>query len=140
MTATDRSIWLAMRCRMWEHHPGTEHEIDIDKMLDVAHRSGFLVETASGTPVGFAETCIREYANGCTEQPVPFLEGIWIEPGYRRHGAGSALLQHIETLLRAEGYREICSDADLENLISQAAHASWGFAETERVVYFRKGL
>jgi aminoglycoside 6'-N-acetyltransferase I len=32
------------------------------------------------------------------------------------------------------------SDTPLANIASQDAHRSWGFAETERVVYFRKGL
>ena len=41
---------------------------------------------------------------------------------------------------RARGFREIGSDALLDNRASHAAHAGWGFAETERVVYFRKVL
>ena len=40
----------------------------------------------------------------------------------------------------ARGFREIGSDALLDNEASHAAHRDWGFSETERVVYFRKAL
>jgi len=71
---------------------------------------------------------------------VPFLEGIWVEPELRRRGVGRALVDHVEAFVRARGFREIGSDALLGNRASHAAHAAWGFSETERVVYFRKGL
>lgn len=140
MVMADRSSWLEMRARMWDSESRQRHEIDIDKMLSGSRRSGYLVETTDGSRAGFAEICIRDYANGCTEQPVPFLEGIWIEPMFRRRGAGISLLRYIETDLRAQGYRELCSDANLENDVSHAAHATWGFEETDRVVYFRMQL
>jgi aminoglycoside 6'-N-acetyltransferase I len=40
----------------------------------------------------------------------------------------------------ARGFSEIGSDALVENNLSHAAHRSWGFSETERVVHFRKLL
>jgi aminoglycoside 6'-N-acetyltransferase I len=42
--------------------------------------------------------------------------------------------------LASRGYRELGSDALIDNSASHAAHRGWGFAETERVVYFRKSL
>ena len=55
-------------------------------------------------------------------------------------GIGAALLSSMTVELREEGHVELCSDARLENLASHQAHAAWGFAETQRVVYFRKPL
>jgi aminoglycoside 6'-N-acetyltransferase I len=37
-------------------------------------------------------------------------------------------------------YRELGSDAAIDNSLSHAAHFGWGFSETERIVYFRKPL
>jgi aminoglycoside 6'-N-acetyltransferase I len=71
---------------------------------------------------------------------VPFLEGIWVEPRFTRQGLGAQLMAHIEAFLAARGFREIGSDALIDNRVSHAAHLEWGFAETERVVYFRKAL
>ena len=89
---------------------------------------------------GFAEVSIRKFANGCETQPVAFLEGIWVEPPLRRQGIGRLLVEHIEAFAVARGFREIGSDALLDNEASHAAHRDWGFSETERVVYFRKAL
>jgi aminoglycoside 6'-N-acetyltransferase I len=46
----------------------------------------------------------------------------------------------MEEFLIARGFRELGSDALIENHGSHAAHRGWGFSETERVVYFRKPL
>src|SRR6185312_11027041 len=53
---------------------------------------------------------------------------------------GKRLVARIEAFLAEKGFREIGSDTPLDNRASQDAHRGWGFAETERVVYFRKGL
>jgi aminoglycoside 6'-N-acetyltransferase I len=89
---------------------------------------------------GFAELAIRKYANGCETRPVPFVEGIWVKPQFRRQGVGARLIGHVEAFVMARGFREIGSDTLIDNRTSQAAHLAWGFFETERVVYFRKVL
>ena len=71
---------------------------------------------------------------------MPFLEGIWVEPPFRRQAVGALLVRHIEDFVAARGFREIGSDALIGNHISHAAHRGWGFSETERVVHFRKFL
>jgi aminoglycoside 6'-N-acetyltransferase I len=81
---------------------------------------------------------IRKAANGCDSRPVAFLEGIWVKPEYRRQGAASRLVQYAEAFLAGRGFRELGSDALIDNRASHAAHLAWGFSETERVIYFRK--
>jgi aminoglycoside 6'-N-acetyltransferase I len=49
-------------------------------------------------------------------------------------------MAHVEEFVAARGFTEIGSDTDIANRESHAAHRSWGFVETERVVYFRKVL
>jgi aminoglycoside 6'-N-acetyltransferase I len=39
-----------------------------------------------------------------------------------------------------EGLSEIASDSLIDNVAAHAAHRALGFAETERVVYFRRPL
>ncbi len=53
------------------------------------------VATLDGDAVGFAEVAVRKYANGCESQPVPFLEGIWVDPRYRRSGISRRLIAHV---------------------------------------------
>jgi aminoglycoside 6'-N-acetyltransferase I len=137
MKRGDVGAWARMRYALWPE--ADEHAKDIERVLTGSDEWGFLAET-DGVPVGFAEISIRKFANGCETAPVPFLEGIWVEPELRRRGIGRALVAHVEAFVRARGFREIGSDALIDNQASHAAHAAWGFSETERVVYFRKGL
>jgi len=55
-------------------------------------------------------------------------------------GIGARLIAHVSAFPAAGGFAEMGSDAELENHASHAGHRSWGFRETERVVYFRKDL
>jgi len=50
------------------------------------------------------------------------------------------LIDFISEELSGEGFVELCSDAEIDNIQSHLSHAAWGFAETQRVVYFRKSL
>ena len=46
----------------------------------------------------------------------------------------------VELWAEAQGCAELASDTNIANSQSQALHVSLGFAETQRVVYFRKLL
>jgi aminoglycoside 6'-N-acetyltransferase I len=137
--AADRAAWAAMRALLWPEEDEAAHARGIDAVLARSNAWGFIAE-ADGAAIGFAEVAIRPYANGCDSAPVAFLEGIWVVEPERRRGIGARLIAHIEAFLLARGFRELGSDTPLDNLVSQDAHRRWGFAETERVVYFRKPL
>ena len=92
MSEADSSNWANMRFKLWGSLPIDEHLGDTKKMLKGGKRTGYIALLPNKMPAGFAEICIREYANGCTKQPVPFLEGIWITPKHRRSGIGRALI------------------------------------------------
>ncbi len=140
MNAADVKVWAGMRAALWPGDPLEIHAEDIGRMLGGRKTWGFIAETLTGAAAGFAELAIRDYANGCETRPVGFLEGIWVAPEFRRQGAGATLIAHIEGFLIARGFREIGSDAFINDSLSHEAHAGWGFSETERVVYFRKTL
>ena len=89
---------------------------------------------------GFAEFGTRPRAEGCESGPVAYLEGWYVDPDVRRRGIGAALIHAGESWARERGYRELASDALLDNAASHAAHQSLGFEEVERVVLFRKSL
>ena len=67
-----------------------------------------------------------------------FLEGIAVDPAYRKTGTGSALMATIEAWATAEGISEIASDALLTDETGQDFHRALGFIETERVIGYRK--
>ena len=139
MTETDRPIWLRMYRALFPDDPESGLNIEITRILSSPDRMG-IVAFKGGTHVGFAEYARRPYANGCRSQPVPFLEGIWVDPDHRRQGVARRLLDHLEAHARAEGFCEFGSDVLLDNLLSLDVHRQLGFEETERVVYFRKDI
>ena len=138
--STDRAAWARMRTSLWDDLTDDQNQTEISRMLTSELSTTYFVVDAADRPIGFAEIFIRDYANGCTQQPVPFLEGIWIDDDYRRSGVGRALIDRITSDLTEQGYVELCSDILETNHQSHRAHENWGFEETERVIYFRKGL
>jgi len=54
--------------------------------------------------------------------------------------AWGALVAAAEAWALAQGCREMASDADLDNTVSQAAHRRLGYRETGRAVQFCKAL
>jgi aminoglycoside 6'-N-acetyltransferase I len=137
MRASDRLAWTEMRTSLWPDSASI-HAEEIEGILDSDDSWGFIAEARDGAPIGFAELSIRKYANGCMSRPVPFLEGIWVRVELRRQGIGLRLIEAVEQFLAELGFRELGSDSEAANLPAHAAHRGWGFAETERVVYFRK--
>jgi aminoglycoside 6'-N-acetyltransferase I len=140
MTAADCKLWSAMRAALWPGETAEQHARGLDDVLRDGQYWGFIAEAPDGHAMGFAEVSIRRYANGCDSQPVAFLEGIWVDPQFRRLGIGARLVRHIEAVVVSRGFHELGSDALIDNETSHAAHRAWGFAETERVIYFRKVL
>jgi aminoglycoside 6'-N-acetyltransferase I len=143
MGSSDSAAWLDMRDMLWPAESPSEHVLhvrEVEAMLAGDDAWGFIAESIDGQPAAFAEVSIRSCANGCDSRPIPFLEGMFVRPQYRRQGVGAQLIAHIETFLIARGFHEFGSDALIDNHQSHAAHHSWGFSETERVVYFRKFL
>jgi aminoglycoside 6'-N-acetyltransferase I len=71
---------------------------------------------------------------------VPYLEGWFVEPGFRGRGVGRALIAAVEQWAIAKGFTELASDAELSNTRSIELHARLGFAEVERNVTCLKKL
>jgi aminoglycoside 6'-N-acetyltransferase I len=93
-----------------------------------------------GAIVGMLELSLRPYADGCESSPVPFIEAWYVGPEARRRGVGGSLVRAAEQWALENGYREMASDALLDNTESERAHKAVGFEEVERAIRFRKVL
>lgn len=138
----DLEEWLRMRRALWPEIAAAEEAQDAAEWLA---RTDAVVIVADRQPAGtglagFAELASRPYADGCATSPVAFLEGWYVDPDARRRGVGTALVRAGEAWARRQGYRELASDALLENVTSHRAHEALGFAEVERAVRYRKSL
>jgi len=123
--------------------PAGEHAGEIEAFFNANRKDPAEVLLAcdeSGRPIGFAELSIRPYAEGCYSGRVAYLEGWYVEPDLRGRGAGAALMRAAEEWGRSQGCTEMASATEIENSASAAAHRSLGFAETGRIICFRKSL
>lgn len=97
-----------------------------------------LIARDGGTAVEFAEIALRnDDVNGCDSSPVAFPEGIYVASDDRHQGVVRALIDAGIDWAGRHGVTEFASDAPLENHASHAFHRAVGFAETERIAYFR---
>jgi aminoglycoside 6'-N-acetyltransferase I len=135
-----------MRALLWPDASVEEHLREAEATLSgratgtlpgtifVAHSEG---ETLSG----FLEVGLRSHADGCdTLHPVGFIEGWFVREPFRGQGVGRELMKAGEDWARAQGCREMASDALVDNQESQSAHSALGFEVVDRCVHFKKNL
>jgi aminoglycoside 6'-N-acetyltransferase I len=136
----DRAGWVRMRDALW---PGSlaDHDEETRRHFDARAAAPIVfVAEAAGALVGFLELDFRKYAPGCRSSPVPFIEGWYVEPAFRRRGIGRGLVAAAESYAREAGHDEIASDLEVGNDVSLAAHGALGYEEVERVVCMRRSL
>jgi aminoglycoside 6'-N-acetyltransferase I len=139
-TDGDWGEWLRMSRALFPGEPAEELEDGMREWRRQADTAVFIAERGDGTPCGFVEVGTRSYAEGCDTSPVPYIEAWYVDPDVRRRGVGRALLAAAEDWARGMGFREIASDALLDNVVSHEAHLRSGYSEVERIVVFRKSL
>lgn len=138
--SSDHAEWLRMLQALFPGHAAEEYATDMEAWLARPDTGVLVAARDNGRLAGFAEVGERNYADGCDTAPVAYLEAWYVDPDVRRQGVGAALVAAVEEWARARGYRELASDALLENVISQHAHERAGFTEVERAVKYRKSL
>lgn len=135
--ASDWPAWAQLRRALWPDC-GTE----LAELQQLLQEGGtVLLAFDQGRPVGLAEANLRhDHVNGTASSPVGFLEGWYVVEALRGKGIGRALVAEVARWAVAQGCSELASDTALDNALAQAAHLGSGFAETERVIYYRMPL
>jgi aminoglycoside 6'-N-acetyltransferase I len=141
-TADHLDDWAKLRFALWDWESVADHRAQAAELYLAGNPDRLAVVAGEGTKMlGFAEATVRrDYVDGCDTSPVTFPEGIYVRPDARNAGAAKALADAEADRGRAPGCTEYASNALLDNHDSHAFHAAIGFAETERVVFFRKTL
>ena len=131
-----------LREALWPGSPD-EHASEIDAYF--SGKSSYIediivLERPEGQLGGFIELSIRDYAEGCSTEKVPYVEGWYIDEDLRGSGNGKKLMREAEKWAREKGFDEIASDTGVTNTVGISAHKSLGFKETVRIVCFIKRL
>jgi len=137
----DISEWLRLRKLLWDGVSESEHK---SEMLDIYEHSEtqlvLVAEIGENRLIGFLEASIRPFVEDCQTDHVGYLEGWFVEPGFRRYGIGRDLVRGAERWARKKGCIEMASDAEVGNDLSLQAHLKLGYIETSRLVHLRKDL
>ena len=136
----DRDEWAAMRKALWPDQPLAGLADEIAPMLAQGDLAAFGIRAGDGRLFGLIEVGTRSVAEGCLTSPVGYIEALWIDPALRRRGLARRLVGAAVAWSRARGYRELGSDVDIGNALSQSVHARLGFEETGRLVTYRMDL
>jgi aminoglycoside 6'-N-acetyltransferase I len=136
----DRAEWLRMRRALYPDCPGAQQEREIEECLRSDTHAVFVAERPGEGLCGFVEASIRPWAVNCEAMPVGYLESWYVDPDARQQGTGRALVDAAEPWATSRGCRQMASDAELWNSVSQQAHGSLGYEETARLVLFKKDL
>jgi len=117
-----------------------DHTSDMAVFLARNDAQVFIAERPDGSVCGYVEAGARSIADGCSTSPVGYIEAWYVDPDVRREGYGRALLEAAESWAIDRGYREMASDALLENDVSHEAHKRSGYVEVDRQITYRKQL
>ena len=136
----DAGVLAALAIRMWTDHDPDQLSEEYRELIKNEDAACFL-KYVCGRPVAFAQCQLRhDYVEGTEHSPVGYLEGIFVEKGYRRKGYAAELLAECEKWAKEQGYAEFASDCELYNADSLQFHLAAGFAEANRIICFRKEL
>jgi aminoglycoside 6'-N-acetyltransferase I len=139
-TRDDRDEWFRMRKALWPDCSATDNAVEMAEYLKRKTMTAFVVEREGGGLGGFVEVAERPITEDNVPGPFAHMEGWYVDPDLRRQGIGRQLIEAAEAWARAQGYSEIRSDTQTDNLDSQRAHCALGFEETNRSVFYRKSL
>ena len=135
-----------LREALWPESTAAEHARELTSILagkspGILPMVIFVAEASAATIIGFLEVGLRSVADGCDPaQPVGYVEGWYVADSHRQQGIGAALLRAAEDWSRAQGCREMASDTQLTNALSQRVHESLAFQVAERAILYRKSL
>jgi aminoglycoside 6'-N-acetyltransferase I len=134
-----------MRAALWPETSAQEHARELQPILDGTASFPFplvnFVAESSGQLVGFLEVDLRSHADGCDPtHPVGYIEGWYLDPGWRGQSIGGKLLAAAEDWARSHGCHEMASDALIDNELSQRVHEAAGYIVVDRCVHYRKTL
>ena len=134
--------WVRMRQSLWPES-SDDHESEVKNYFKGKNRNitiTFVLEREKGKFGGFIEINKRSYAEGAKSSPVPYIEGWYIDPDIRGNGYGAQLMIFAEGWAKENGFNEIASDSEIDNILSIKIHKALGFKEVEKNVCFIKQL
>ncbi len=137
----DLAEWLRLRQLLWDGASEGDQRAEMVSIIENSDSQYVAVaDMGGGKLAGFLEASIRPFVEDCDSENVGYLEGWYVDEGYRQIGIGRGLVKSAENWARRKGCTEMASDAEIDNDLSLQAHTRLGYRETSRLVHLRKVL
>lgn len=132
--------WLALRTALWPSSSPEDHRAEMREILASPHHTAFMARGWTALSLALPRwRCATITSTAANRHRWRFWKGF-IPSSARRQGWAARLIAQVQEWAKQQGCSELASDTDIANLDSQRLHAALGFAETERVVFYRKTL
>ena len=136
----DAMTLAGLATKLWKGHSIPEMANMFENLISDDNAVCFL-QYVDGKAIGFAQCQLRhDYVEGTDSSPVGYLEGIFVEDAYRKHGHAKTLLRACEAWAKEKHCTEFASDCELENDDSLRFHIAMGFEVANRIICFRKDI
>lgn len=132
--------WERLREAVYTGLSHEYHRKEMELMFENSEMECLLAVTKADVVCGMCEVTLHNIVDGCLSSPVGYIEGIFVDPGFRNIGVARKLVENAETWCRRRGCTEIGTDAEIDDEDAQRFHEYMGFEETYRVVEYKKRL
>lgn len=138
-TVNEAGLVAKLAIQMWKAHSVEDLEGDFVEYMN--NGGAVFLAWNDSTAIGFAQCGFRhDYVEGTETSPVGYLEGVFVEAAYRRHGVARELVSVCQKFAKEQGCTEFASDCELDNEESLQFHIKMGFEEANRIICFTKRL
>ncbi|PWS26147.1 GNAT family N-acetyltransferase [Pedobacter yonginense] len=137
----DSEPLLKMGIKLWKDYTEPELKKQLQNVFLSDNQRILLAKNPKGIAVGFSIFSIRQdYVEGAEKTPTGYLEGIYVEPEFRKKGIAKKFLQIGEEWLKVNNCTQIGSDTWLNDKESRKFHKKIGFLEEDELVHFLKKI
>ncbi|MEZ4903843.1 MAG: GNAT family N-acetyltransferase [Spirosomataceae bacterium] len=140
LTENNLHPYVALTLELWPDCDYREEELFYRAILNSVNDYCALAKNEQRY-VGFIHIAIRsDHVEGADTDKTAYLEGIYIQPSFRRTHLATLLLKEGERWAISKGFTQLASDTEIANFHSQLFHKNNGFEEVNRIVCFLKNL
>lgn len=137
----DFDALLELGQKLWKDSTKSELKVLFNSFFDSDHQKTILARDYRGIPIGFVIFSIRtDYVEGAKQSPTGYLEGIYVEPAYRKKGIARTFLSLGEQWMVKMNCVQMGSDTWLTDTESRKFHKKLGFKEEDELVHFIKEI
>ncbi len=133
--------FLEMAKKLWKDFDRKDLEQLLKQTTESKKYKILIAKNPARVCVAFSIFSIRsDYVEGAIKSPTGYLEGIYVEPEFRKAGIATEFLRIGESWCKENGCSQIGSDTWLTHMESREFHKKVGFWEEEEIVHFLKNI